>query len=122
MPAPSVPRTRGKRSLPVVYLPARISASHTPTPAPCRARSTSPGPGWGTGRVWSVRTSGGPKRSMAAAFMVPSRVRGSGAVLGLVMAVPFLAGTVHRIVVTIDVSLDPQRKDPISAMNGELYD
>src|SRR4051812_48073949 len=51
--------------------------------------STSPAAGCGMGRVWRVSTSGGPKRSIAAALIVPRRVRGCDAVLGLVIVVPF---------------------------------
>ncbi len=46
-----------------------MDASQIPTPAVCTAMRTSLRPGCGTGRVWSVRTAGGPNRSTAAALI-----------------------------------------------------
>src|SRR5206468_1892715 len=70
MPAPSTPRTNGKRSLPVAQVPSRLRASQMPTPAAWRAIRISLGPTFGTGRLRSVNPDGGPKRPIASACMV----------------------------------------------------
>src|SRR5579871_3370353 len=70
IPAPSVPKISGNLGRPNGRQdPSRTDASHTPTPAAWSAIRTSLGPGTGTGTVWSLRTEGGPKRSIAAAFI-----------------------------------------------------
>src|SRR5260370_11568426 len=70
LPDPSVPSTSGNLVCPLGDHPARISASQTPTPAVCILIKTSPLSTSGTGSLWSVSTSGPPKRSIAAACMI----------------------------------------------------
>src|SRR5581483_3480500 len=72
VPAPSVPGTKGKCGRPGFRQdPSRIEASQLPTPTVSSSITTSCEPGFGTGRRCSVRTDGGPNRSIAAAFMRP---------------------------------------------------
>jgi acyl-CoA synthetase (AMP-forming)/AMP-acid ligase II len=88
-----VPSTSGKRGLSTDDGSLRNQGSHTPTPAACISISTSRGPGDGTGSVCSVSTSGGPKRSIAAARIVAGT---SGAIRAVVLSVCILCALVAQ--------------------------